>query len=114
MRCTPTPATRTRRWRWAPCRAWSERWPWSFAPIGVRANAVLVGPLAVAADGQDPELLERTLLRSPSGRCVTAREAAAAIAFVAGPGAAFMTGTSLRVDGGWASLNQAPDGMRFR
>ena len=85
-----------------------------FAPIGVRANAVLVGPLADAAGGQDPELLERTLLRSPSKRCVTAQEAAAAIAFVAGPGAAFMTGSSLRVDGGWASLNQAPDGMRFR
>jgi hypothetical protein len=32
---------------------------------------------------------------------------------VAGPGAGFMTGATLRVDAGWASLNQAPDGMRF-
>jgi NAD(P)-dependent dehydrogenase (short-subunit alcohol dehydrogenase family) len=40
-------------------------------------------------------------------------EAAAAIRFVAGPDAGFMTGQTIRVDGGWASLNQSPEGMRF-
>jgi len=83
------------------------------APIGVRANVVLVGPLHDAAADADPAFVERTLLRSPSKRFVTAQEAAAAIVFVAGPGADFMTGASLRVDAGWSSLNQAPDGMRF-
>jgi len=86
------------------------------ASVAVRANAVLVGPLAEAraVAGADPERLARTLLRSPSKRFVTPAEAAEAIVFVAGPGAGFMTGASLRVDGGWGSLNQAPDGMRFR
>ncbi|MFN8619145.1 MAG: SDR family oxidoreductase [Chloroflexota bacterium] len=93
------------------------------APLGVRANAVLAGPFepdvappaagATGGGAADPSRVARTLLRSPSGRFVAPGEVAAAVAFVAGEGAAFMTGASLRVDGGWASLNQAPDGMRF-
>lgn len=84
---------------------------------GVRANLVLAGPLG-DADGQPPPdaetgLVDRTLLRSPMHRLGRPQEAAAAIRFVAGPDAAFMTGQTLRVDGGWASLNQAPEGMRF-
>lgn len=83
------------------------------APAGIRANAVLAGPLDAWVAGATQERLDRTLLRSPSGRLVTPTEVAAAVRFVAGPGAGFMTGATLRVDGGWASLNQAPDGMRF-
>jgi NAD(P)-dependent dehydrogenase (short-subunit alcohol dehydrogenase family) len=92
------------------------------ASVGVRANAVLVGPMSrddVAGSAAplaigDAERIERTLLRSPIHRFVTPAEVAAAIGFVAGRGSAFMTGQTLRVDGGWASLNQAPDGMKFR
>jgi NAD(P)-dependent dehydrogenase (short-subunit alcohol dehydrogenase family) len=83
------------------------------APVGIRANAVLAGPLDAWVGGATQERLDRTLLRSPSSRLVTPTEIAAAVRFVAGPGAGFMTGATLRVDGGWASLNQAPDGMRF-
>jgi len=84
---------------------------------GVRANLVLAGPLG-DAEGRAPggtavALLDRTLLRSPLHRLGRPKEAAAAIRFVAGPDAGFMTGQTLRVDGGWASLNQAPEGMRF-
>lgn len=87
------------------------------AGAGVRANVVIAGPLGDAA-GQpqadaDPVLVERTRLRSPVGRWATPAEIAAAVRFVAGRDAGFMTGQSLRVDGGWASLNQAPAGMRF-
>jgi 3-oxoacyl-[acyl-carrier protein] reductase len=87
------------------------------APRGIRANAVLAGPLepapAPSLDADDP-LVARTLLRSPSHRFVSPNEVAAAIGFLLGPDSAFMTGQALRVDGGWASLNQAPDGMRFQ
>jgi 3-oxoacyl-[acyl-carrier protein] reductase len=84
---------------------------------GVRSNLVLVGPLG-DGDGEAPAdavgpLLDRTLLRSPFHRLGRPEEAAAAIRFVASPDAEFMTGQTLRVDGGWASLNQAPEGMRF-
>jgi 3-oxoacyl-[acyl-carrier protein] reductase len=83
------------------------------APSGIRANSVLAGPLDAWVDDVAPGRLDRTLLRSPSGRFVTPAEVAAAVRFVAGTGAGFMTGATLRVDAGWASLNQAPDGMRF-
>lgn len=83
------------------------------APAGIRANAVLAGPLDAWIGEATRDRLDRTLLRSPSGRLVTPAEVAAAVRFVAGPEAGFMTGATLRVDGGWASLNQAPDGMRF-
>jgi|GEM_PF-3187949 len=79
----------------------------------VRANVVLAGPMASADVGVEDDQAARTLLRSPRPTLVTAAEVAAAISFVAGRSSAFMTGQSLRVDAGWASLNQAPDGMRF-
>ena len=87
--------------------------------MGIRANLVLVGPLggaphrAPSEASDDATRLERTLLRSPMGRLARPEEVAAAIRFVAGPDAGFMTGQTIRVDGGWASLNQTPDGMRF-
>lgn len=84
------------------------------AARGVRVNAVIAGPIEEAVPpGIDRRALERTLLRSPMGRLGRATEIAAAIRFVAGDGASFMTGQSLRVDGGWAALNQAPEGMSF-
>jgi 3-oxoacyl-[acyl-carrier protein] reductase len=84
---------------------------------GIRADLVVAGPLGLE-DGSAPldadqAAVERTLLRSPSHRFARPSEVAAAIRFVARPGAGFMTGQTLRVDGGWASLNQAPEGMRF-
>ena len=83
------------------------------APGGVRVNLVLAGPLDDAGAPGDPDRMARTRLRSPSGRFAEPDEVAAAVLFVAGADAAFMTGAVLRVDAGWGSLNQAPDGMRF-
>jgi 2-keto-3-deoxy-L-fuconate dehydrogenase len=78
---------------------------------GIRVNCVNPGTaetpwvarLLSAAD--DPEA-ERAALnaRQPLGRLVTAREVAAAIAYLAGPSAASVTGTALAVDGGMAGL----------
>jgi NAD(P)-dependent dehydrogenase (short-subunit alcohol dehydrogenase family) len=83
----------------------------------VRTNLVVAGPLGTDGGeppaGSDAAAVERTLLRSPSHSFARPGDVAAAIGFVAGPDAAFMTGQTLRVDGGWASLNQAPEGMRF-
>ena len=87
------------------------------ARLGIRTNLVVAGPMGtdegVPPAGADPSLVDRTLLRSPVHRFARPTEVAAAIRFVAGPDAAFMTGQTLRVDGGWSSLNQAPEGMRF-
>jgi 3-oxoacyl-[acyl-carrier protein] reductase len=84
------------------------------AALGVRVNLVIPGPIEELVGSVADARRERTELRSPSGRLGTAAEVASGVLFVAGPSASFMTGQALRVDGGWGSLNQAPDRMKFR
>lgn len=82
---------------------------------GIRVNCVnpgtvdtpWIGRLLDAAD--DPEA-ERAAFdaRQPHGRLVSADEVAAAIVYLAGPGAGSVTGTALAVDGGMAGLRTRP------
>jgi 2-keto-3-deoxy-L-fuconate dehydrogenase len=82
---------------------------------GIRVNCVNPGTadtpwigrlLGQAADPAG----ERAALeaRQPLGRLVTAEEVAAAIAYLASPAAASVTGTALAVDGGMAGLRTRP------
>ncbi len=69
----------------------------------VRVNAVLPGPVLTAAwDGVPPEERERSVAGTAARRFGTPQEVAAAIAFLSADEAAFITGTSLVVDGGWS------------
>jgi 2-keto-3-deoxy-L-fuconate dehydrogenase len=84
-------------------------------PEGIRVNCVnpgtadtpWVGRLLAAAG--DP-VAERAALeaRQPMGRLVSGQEVAAAIAYLASPAAAAVTGTALAVDGGMAGLRLRP------
>ena len=76
------------------------------APRNVRLNTV--APTFVStplADGllADPEFNEFVLNSIPLGRLATVEEVAAAVVYLASPGAASVTGTSLLVDGGWTA-----------
>ncbi len=82
---------------------------------GIRVNCVNPGTAdtpwvaRLLAAAPDPEA-ERAALtaRQPMGRLVTAAEVAAAIAYLASPAAASVTGTALAVDGGMAGLRLRP------
>jgi NAD(P)-dependent dehydrogenase (short-subunit alcohol dehydrogenase family) len=82
---------------------------------GIRVNCVNPGTadtpwVARLLDAAaDPEA-ERAALeaRQPTGRLVSAEEVAAAIAYLASPRAASVTGTALAVDGGMAGLRLRP------
>lgn len=76
------------------------------APRGVRVN--VVSPGTIYFEGgfwhrvkrEDPKFFERALGWNPTGRMGAPGEVARAIAFLASPASAFITGTNLLVDGG--------------
>ena len=76
---------------------------------GIRVNAICPGTVRTPmvqqmfSDADDPVALEETRVSAhPIGRISTTEEQAAAIVFMAGPDADFITGVALSVDGGRA------------
>ena len=73
------------------------------APIGIRVNAIRAGVTDTPALRKIPvheQLMNEALRRNPSGRLTTPSDVGAAIAVLAQPGTAWMTGNVINVDGG--------------
>jgi NAD(P)-dependent dehydrogenase (short-subunit alcohol dehydrogenase family) len=88
--------------RW--CRLHAQ-WPWSFAPFGIRANAVLPGAIdtpMLAAGLKRSRSTSRVLAsRHPLGRLGKPQDVAEAVGFLADSSrSGFITGQTLIVDGG--------------
>jgi NAD(P)-dependent dehydrogenase (short-subunit alcohol dehydrogenase family) len=74
-----------------------------WAGRGIRVNAVAPGTVMTPSRAEalkDPAALGRMLERIPTGRFPTAEEVAAAVVYLASPGAASVTGHTLVLDGG--------------
>ncbi len=92
--------------------AWAKTLAGELAPLGITVNNVLPGYtettrlralIQARAQRQNTseEAVERTMkAQTPMGRFARPEEIAAAVAFLASPAAAYITGVSLPVDGG--------------
>lgn len=91
---------------------WAKTLSRELAPAGITVNNILPGSTRTgrlesliasraAAPGASVESVERAMQAEiPMGRFAEPREIAAAVAFLASPGAGYITGVSLPVDGG--------------
>lgn len=77
------------------------------APHGVRVNQINPGTIATPSwAGRENALTALGARAYPLGRVGTPEDIAAAAAFLASPDAAWITGTTLRVDGGLMAVNR--------
>ena len=79
-----------------------------WAEHGIRVNAVcptfVDTPLTRPMFESQPEFTADVMKRTLLGRLATPEEIAAAVVFLAGPGAAMVHGHALAVDGGWTAI----------
>jgi NAD(P)-dependent dehydrogenase (short-subunit alcohol dehydrogenase family) len=82
------------------------------APHGIRVNCIVPGPVDTAMPAGAFEMLPEdkreaartaAVSRNMIKRFGTAEEVAAVAVFLAGPGASYMTGAMIPVDGGWTA-----------
>ncbi len=77
----------------------------AWAADGIRVNAVAPGFIVTqqsARSRTDPAHVAAVNMRTPMGRWGEPGDIAAPVLFLASPGAAFMTGTCLAIDGGYS------------
>ncbi|GAA1170518.1 SDR family NAD(P)-dependent oxidoreductase [Nesterenkonia xinjiangensis] len=79
-----------------------------FGEAGVRVNAIAPGVVETSLTHQiksDPQWYQAYASKSALGRWSVPSELAGAVVFLASDAAGYVTGTSLRVDGGWTAID---------
>jgi len=83
--------------------AYTRGWARDLGPKGITVNNVQPGPIETDMSPKEGPLEELLRTGTALGRYGKPEEVAAAVAFLASPAAAYITGTSLNVDGGFAA-----------
>jgi len=83
--------------------AYTRGWARDLGPKGITVNNVQPGPIATDMAPSDGELADGLKARTVLGRYGKPEEVAAAVAFLASPAAAYITGATLNVDGGFSA-----------
>lgn len=79
----------------------SRSWAKDLGARGIRVNAVQPGPIDTEMNPENGERADHMRSLTALGRYGRPEEVAAAVAFLAGPDAGYITGATLNVDGGW-------------
>ena len=80
------------------------------ADAGITVNAVTPGSIVNERNlADDPAYAERWAALNPVGRVGSGADVLAAIRFLIGPDAGFITGQTIVVDGGWTIAGRTPD-----
>jgi len=80
------------------------------AAASITVNAVAPGSIVNDRNlADDPTYAERWAAINPVGRVGNGADVVEAVRFLIGPGAGFITGQTIVVDGGWTMAGQAPD-----
>lgn len=97
------PSTATYSATKAAVAALARGWAKDLAARNILVNTVQPGPIDTDLNPADGELAQQMTAFIPLGRYGTVDEISGAVAFLAGPDASYITGTTLNIDGGAAA-----------
>ncbi|MBN2972729.1 SDR family oxidoreductase [Roseomonas aeriglobus] len=83
--------------------ALARGWAKDLAPRNILVNTVQPGPIDTDMNPADSDFAQQMIGAIPLGRYGRVEEIAGAVAFLAGPDASYITGTTLNIDGGAAA-----------